>query len=211
MSFLTRKIAKNIRMMKLYGIEPTLGAHLEGFAYRVFGKKSKIDKGRHQRVEIQLLNTVKRVLSIDEYERESSPLRNDAPIWVMWWQGQENYSEVVLAAINSINIHAGNHKVIEVSKDNIEQYIWLPQDIVDMFMNGIISITHFSDIIRFAFLEKYGGIWVNSIIFLIQSFLDSIYSFLIFTIKRPEANNSYIANAQWTTCFIGCGENNPFP
>lgn len=52
---------------------------------------------------------------------------------------------------------SNNTKIILLSKDNICDYINIPQVILDKVERKIITLTHFSDIIRIYLLEQYGG------------------------------------------------------
>ena len=45
------------------------------------------------------------------------------PIWVMWWQGEENAPEIVKCCINSIRKNANNHEVIIISEKNLKNYV----------------------------------------------------------------------------------------
>lgn len=83
-------------------------------------------------------------------------------IWVCWLQGVENAPALVQKCVASIRQYGGEYKVIELTEENIPQYISLPAYIWDKYRAGIISHTHFSDILRFALLAEKGGIWIDA-------------------------------------------------
>ena len=78
----------------------------------------------------------------------------------------ENASPIVKACIHSVIINRAKHPVYIISKYNIEKYIYLPYHIKEKFNNRTFSVTHFSDIVRFALLSRYGGYWIDSTFFL---------------------------------------------
>lgn len=83
-------------------------------------------------------------------------------IWICWLQGLENAPDLVKACVNSIKQKINNKKVVIITEKNLAQYIELPKYIIEKKNKGIISNTHFSDIIRTELLCKYGGIWIDS-------------------------------------------------
>ena len=83
----------------------------------------------------------------------------------MWWQGEDNCPTVVKLCWASLRKHCGNHKVIIITKDNYKDYVTLPEYIISKVKAGYISFTHLSDIIRADLLVKYGGLWIDSTMF----------------------------------------------
>ena len=83
-------------------------------------------------------------------------------IWVCWLQGIENAPKLVQVCVDSIKRYCGEYKVVELTEENISHYISLPDYIWDKYHAGIISRTHFSDVLRFALLTEKGGIWIDA-------------------------------------------------
>ncbi|MGN1369072.1 MAG: capsular polysaccharide synthesis protein [Aristaeellaceae bacterium] len=88
-------------------------------------------------------------------------------------------------------------------------YVTMPEDIAAKLQAGFISITHYSDLIRFALLSQYGGIWIDSTIMLVDELPEAVYSRPFYTIHRRQAHNAYIAQARWSTYFLASGKGNP--
>lgn len=204
------KIIKNYKMCKLYGFAPILSNHIEGLAYSIRGKNSRFVSWRHQYITKKLEAIDSRLVLKNSYDYKGNTIKADAPIWFFWWDGPTKYPEIVKLALSSIKQHANSHKVIELSSENLEEYLVLPDDIRDKFQNGKISVTHYSDIIRFALLAKYGGIWMDSTIYMVQPLPDDIYKLPLYTIKRKQGATHYISDGQWTTYFWCVGERNSF-
>ena len=134
------------------------------------------------------------------------------PIWVCWLQGEENAPKLVKKCISSIRQHANGHEVIILTENNIKEYIDIPEYIIENAQRGILSRTNFSDIVRFALLASYGGMWIDATFFLTQNLPESYFSYPIFSAaKQPEPKdrrNVCISRYRWTTSFIGASEAN---
>lgn len=89
----------------------------------------------------------------------------DNPIWVYWAQGIENAPEIVRQCINSINKYAKS-EVIVLTNENLNDYIVMPESIVSKYKKGNISNAAYSDLVRLALLEHYGGTWVDATVYL---------------------------------------------
>ena len=87
-------------------------------------------------------------------------------IWVMWWQGADvEKPSLIETCIDSIKRNKGDYDVIIIDKNNYKEYIEIPQFILDKFDNGIIGIAAFSDYVRFALMEKYGGWYLDATVY----------------------------------------------
>lgn len=87
-------------------------------------------------------------------------------VWVCWLQGEENMPAVVRECIKSIkgNVPQGT-EVVLITAQNLREYVDFPDYIYRYIKNGRLTLTHFSDIIRMALLSKYGGLWIDSTVF----------------------------------------------
>jgi len=206
-----KKIGKNLKMMRLYGAEAVVGAHLEGLFYKLFGKDFWYIRRRHAAKNRKLMQQYEHIkdglVPADSY----APIPRDGKIWFMWWQGADHYPEAVKVALASIKKNCGQHEVVELSQHNVEQYITIPADIKEKFAQKKISITHYSDIIRFTLLSEYGGIWMDSTLLLARPFPEEFYEKAFFSVKRKEVRNTYISAGRWTTFFVACGKDNILP
>ncbi|MEY8483380.1 capsular polysaccharide synthesis protein [Lachnospiraceae bacterium 48-21] len=88
------------------------------------------------------------------------------PIWLLWLQGMEAAPKIVKMCIHSIEKASGKRdQIFLLDQNNIFDYIDLPEYIVKKWKDGIISHTHFSDIVRVRLLNIYGGIWIDSTVY----------------------------------------------
>ncbi len=134
---------------------------------------------------------------IDEYKdyREVEPAKNIADnriIWTLWWQGEKNAPPLVKACINSMKRNANGANVIVITKDNYNNYVDIPDYIMTKREKDWISFAQFSDIIRFLLLEKYGGLWLDSTIYVAQKIPREYF-------ERP----FFSQHTHWAqTCFV---------
>lgn len=123
------------------------------------------------------------------------------PIWVMWWQGEQEAPEVVKLCLSSIRQHCNYHQVYLITERNISEFIHLPEFIYEKWKKGIISRTHLSDIIRLSLLSLYGGAWIDSTVFLSEDIPDSYFQKEFFTIKTGK-NSKDPSHGRWTTFLL---------
>jgi len=134
---------------------------------------------------------------------------NDYKIWVFWWQGIENMPPIVKLCFDSLLLHAGNIPVYVLTKKNFGEYVSLPSFIMEKFQKGNFSITHFSDLLRFALLSQYGGLWLDATVFVSGDLQNhpEIFQGKFYTCKgRSEEDSFNISHHRWTGFFMGTNE-----
>lgn len=102
----------------------------------------------------------------DLMKKNHIPIYNDhipekTNVWICWFQGIEQAPDIVKCCIHSIqrNMIGIVHMI---TKENFQSYVSIESHIIEKWERGIISNTHFSDILRLALLTKYGGIWIDA-------------------------------------------------
>ena len=123
-------------------------------------------------------------------------------IWTMWWQGESNAPPTVKACIHSMRKNSGNHPVIVLDQSNYKKYVALPQYIEKKREKGVISLTHFSDIIRINLLNTYGGLWLDSTIYVNRQISEEVFEKNFYTVKMNMPNKG-ISNNQWCGFLLG--------
>jgi len=121
-------------------------------------------------------------------------------IWVCWLQGFEHAPELVKRCIESIKKNSAGHEVVELYEENLSKYIIFPDYINAKYKKGQISKTHFSDLIRINLLAEYGGVWIDSTIFLSAPLPNYIFQTKLFCFKssllseeKRKGSNSFLA------------------
>ena len=151
---------------------------------------------------------------VDKYKDisiRSEKIGENSPIWVCWWQGEEQMPEVVQVCYQSIKEHAGKHPVILITSSNQDVYLNIPELIRCKYEEGKISRTHYSDIARMYLLKEYGGIWMDITNFLTQEvdqFVDIHRSY--WTCRHITPYNN-VSRGLWTSYFSASGKNHLIP
>lgn len=105
---------------------------------------------------------------------------NDVPqsekpiIWLCWLQGYDNAPVIVQRCRESVYKNTADYQVIELCQENIDQYVEVPDYINIKHNEGIIPHAHYTDYVRTLLLTKYGGVWIDSTIFLTGGLPDYI-------------------------------------
>lgn len=125
-------------------------------------------------------------------------------IWVMWWQGAEQMPPVVKACHESLLRHARGLEVVVITKDNIDEYVKLPEHIRRKLDEGRISLPALSDYIRVSLLSDYGGIWIDSTMFFVRDIPSAAINGHFFTIRehKEAANFFCVSHSEWSGQFL---------
>ena len=126
-----------------------------------------------------------------------------APIWVCWFQGEENAPPLVRRCIASIRQHAGKHPVHVLTADNLQSYINFPPVIWEKWKSKKILPANFSDIVRMALIYRYGGLWLDATIFCSKQIPNWYFSEDFFSCKGPVRDSGYISRYRWTSFVLG--------
>ena len=129
------------------------------------------------------------------------------PIWVCWLQGEDMMPFTVKICYKSLIKHSNGHNVNLITFDNYSSYINIPDFIVNKLHKGNITYVHFTDIIRICLIEKYGGLWIDSTIFVSNDIDDDIFNFSFYSIKNQEWGY-FISKCRWSLYFLAGQKNN---
>lgn len=101
----------------------------------------------------------------DQTYNNSQTHESSDVVWVCWLQGIENSPEIVKKCIESLYLHLKNKKIVLITESNLENYVIFPDFIMQKWKAGIITNTHFTDLLRLELLTRYGGTWIDSTVF----------------------------------------------
>ena len=87
------------------------------------------------------------------------------PVWVFWNNGMQNAPDIVKACYKTLKKNSGG-TVIVLDEHNIDDYVIFPDYIKGKVDNGNIPMAAYTDLMRFALLEHYGGTWIDSTVYL---------------------------------------------
>lgn len=86
-------------------------------------------------------------------------------VWICWMQGLENAPKLVQRCVASIQENLPDRDIVLITEENYSQYVEFPEHIMNKFAKGIISPTHFSDLLRLELLTRHGGTWIDSTVY----------------------------------------------
>jgi len=124
-----------------------------------------------------------------------STIEPQSTIWVCWWDDYDSMSPLVKVCYNSIQQHAGTHPVQLITKHNFKDFISIPEYILEKLDAGIMTVTHFSNIVRANLLYEHGGIWMDATILVTQDIQLDGMSF--YTLKAPAPKSSSVTLARF--------------
>ncbi len=111
-------------------------------------------------------------------------------VWVFWYQGLKNAPMIIKKCIESQKKYLEGYTINIITKENIKDFVSLPEYILEKFNDGIISYTHFSDILRISLLSEHGGIWLDSTVLLTDRLPEYITDSPFFVYKSIELDRS---------------------
>lgn len=123
-------------------------------------------------------------------------------VWTCWWQGEDNAPLLVKKCLESQreNLPKQTEHVV-ITWTNYQKYIELPEYIVEKAKNGKIKPAHLADITRCCLLYRYGGIWLDSTVYLFDKLPEECFEYDIMT--RSTGERVYCTNVSWVTWFLG--------
>ena len=102
-------------------------------------KKNKIVL---ERLTNEYQDLIRQYKSIPLESRQSSD-----KVWMFWWQGEHKMPELVKVCTESIKENLYDSDIVILTKDNIDEFLSIPDYILDKLNKGIISMAAFSDIV----------------------------------------------------------------
>ena len=122
-------------------------------------------------------------LKVKDYGKNNKQSSYDK-VWIFWYQGIENAPFLVKSTIKSIKTIMKNKEVIILTKDNLNEYVSLPDYIEKKFQKGQITMAHYSDLLRIELLTTLGGLWVDSTILMTGKpfFIDKDIPLFVFNV-----------------------------
>lgn len=128
------------------------------------------------------------------------------PVWVCWWQGEENAPELVKVCLNSIRNNIPEDKAVFrlITLDNCMEYVTFTDTIIKKFREDKITLTHLSDLLRTELLYRYGGMWIDATYYIADEIPQSIFEKKVFyTLKYPYSIwKSDITQGRWSCNFL---------
>ena len=149
------------------------------------------------------------ILSYNKHKKENEE-RIPKIIWLLWWQGVDTASPLIKKCINRFKM-IPDFQLNILDKNTVENYIDI-SDILPLYLKGKIFIQHLADIIRIRLLRKYGGIWCDAsmIILDLDYFGRLVDEYLFLTNHFIDFDDSVsVSHGKCSTYFWATFPNNP--
>lgn len=165
---------------------------LKNTLFKIYLQIFVLDKRKRARLKVDFARKyldkyVKKALS--EYKKEDSIEESPKIIWQYWHQGVENAPDLIKASFRSVKKYVPDYEQRILSYDTIKDYVDIPQKYYDLLEKKKIPIAIFSDILRLYLLEKYGGIWMDSTIYLTDKLPEEVQQAEFFCFKIDETKS----------------------
>lgn len=143
-------------------------------------------------------------------QKRQNIIQNKIPykFWIMWWQGISKAPIIVQKNIKSLQKLFGEENVTIIDKYNYTRYTDINPTLLKRFNDGRISVTSWSDIVRFNILKVNGGYWIDSTVAISATFKEyflKLNNQKFFTLSISNDNNAYryISYSKWALWFLG--------
>lgn len=198
------------RLIKNFGIIFSL-QYLWSIIMLHWSESEKCCKFQHKLILDFLKLSFPDLVKKDRSDNLTYSTKRVSTVWVFWWQGVETAPLIVKKCRENLLKYCSRYyDIIELDKTNYLQYCEIPEGIIKKFEKGYISITNFSDIIRYALLYKHGGIWIDSTIYTTSNIDSDILDYPFYSIKVDCKSFASISYYRWATFFMYSKKGNTY-
>lgn len=165
-----RKIFQKVNgmsVLKQYGHAGVLGFALLETAVLGFSKKSleivrlAVDHRVLDKLRKKYKKYIEHYMQNQEKQKEL-PYIHSHTVWICWMQGMDHAPELVRRCYESLQKYLSDRKIVVITEKNYRDYVSFPEHIQEKYEKGIITKTHFSDLLRLELLIRYGGTWIDA-------------------------------------------------
>lgn len=191
--------------LKNFGVKVSIFNFLGELAYFKLFRGNKISNFLRRKQKTVVYNALEERYAdlINDYKsRKIDVGENSKKIWFMRWTGIDDDNIVVKKCFESVNKYSGDYEVILITKDNYDDYVDIPKEIIKKVNEGTISLTHLSDVMRSQLLSKYGGVWADSTMLFFDNIFDEFNDNIF--------NSPSIGDSKWCSFFMGGKANKLF-
>lgn len=145
------------------------------FGHKVFSYSRESNKKEKYSLSLyEYLDGYKDIIkSYDEGDPKHASKINDEQsevgqkiLFQYWNSGEENAPALVKNCFKSVEQWCTEYKIVRLNDSNLQEYIDIPEHILQKYRSGIITKAHFSDYVRTCLLLKWGGIWCDATVYM---------------------------------------------
>lgn len=123
-------------------------------------------------------------------------------IWTMWWQGEDQMPPIVKTCYQQLLRVSVGYTVTLITHENWDDYVTLPDHIVEKYKKGIIGPAHFSDVLRIALLNRWGGLWLDATVYSCKIPVEA-FEIPFYTLHSPGLFPDFISRGKFSTFVLG--------
>lgn len=135
--------------------------------------------------------------------------KHSSKVWFLWLQGVDQAPYLVKKCYESLKNNLRDRDIVVLTEANYRNYVSFPDYIQRKIDAGVITKTHFSDLLRLELLERYGGTWIDATVYCSGAdYPDYMFDsdLFIYQCLMPGQNGSCIPFSSW---FISSTTNHP--
>lgn len=132
---------------------------------------------------------------------DSLPPVIEKNIWVFWNSGIKSMPPIVDLCQKSLKRYCADASVRLLTMDNLNEYLNIPELIMERYKSGAMSLAFLTDYIRISLLEKYGGLWLDATILVTQDIPDQIFSSALYSLHTPYEKTIFV-NDNKIHCYV---------
>ena len=185
-------------LLKDIMLKPSLFNFISFKTFMKFRKQSYVNKNKNlydcvfpkfsKTFESLLKQSYEEIMKLNPENHEV--FTNNPTVFVFWYQGEEHMPDVCKKCLESLKKFNDDKQIIIVDKNNFKNYVDIDKHIIELLEKGRISITHFSDILRFNLLSKYqNSIWCDATLLFIDKIPTSYFYMNYITISEQSNAN----------------------
>lgn len=151
------------------------------------------DEKDHREENVAIYSNVSKDVKSDEDNINKT-------VWIFWWQGIEQAPDLVKVCYKSIVDNLEGWNIVLITKDNYKQYAEIPEFIIEKLDKGIITLTHFSDILRLDLLLRHGGLWLDATVLCSDGNIPDIIlksDLFVYQTQKPGADGHATLMSSW--------------
>lgn len=143
------------------------------------------------------------------YDVDAFPMKKSNKVWVCWMQGMEQAPALVQRCYRSLQENLPEKEIVLLTEENLSEYVQIPEFIMEKLHKGIITRTHFSDILRVELLIQNGGTWIDATVLCTGNVPAYMMEdeFFMFQKVKPGSDGSAINMSSW---FMSAWSNQKF-
>lgn len=128
------------------------------------------------------------------------------PVWIFWAQGFDNAPLFVQKNLShTYKMLSDKYEIRTVDLNNVLKLIHLSDDILQKYHSGQFKQAFFSDIVRFFLLKEYGGLWLDSTVYVTSSEIPNnikltdhfIFKDMCFFLNEGMSSTGLIPGSTW--------------